>query len=533
MTLTGYTVQFFKSCDYAAQNAATVAELQNALEEQKQLTAQAIADAAAQSAAVSAPAASYDAPATSDTGAPSGGVTGELTTAQRVAAENGVSADLLVREQITGQIYSKIEDAEIALKALKTTMQTVFDYAGCDSKGDNCAGPKRVKVFKERAMQFFEPYDDVLDDIYEALISAQTVGVDITDIYMMLNDSCNAWGLYLCQPGQIMHYTADNCQNGRSVPKPVYEQLPGQTKPTAFTAPLGKNTSCSVGQVVPLWDGGCQLTSTLNSKDADAVQRNWLYQDEGETGGHVRMGCASEALNTSALFSSRSRKKQAMIGVDILERIIEQDAPTVYGAGRRGYSDTTPEKDGLPYCAITEKGLQELQKAAAMKQLPAKICKTQSVLKREFENNGPVIASSSDSASAGMASSSLVINSNCSGSAANSWECKCTGSGGMAWNHDGMRECRCAPGNKYNSATGRCEDDPSGAGNASGYDVNSFNDLLSGLSAAAQECRKNYGYYNTTSNKCECKIFMSDDYDACVRKYGNWSCRCKCCNHRN
>ena len=135
-----------------AQNAATAAQLQAALEEQKQLAAQQ-QQAQQQQAAATA----------QNSGTSSNG----LTAAQQDAANRGIDADLLVREQVAGEIMSKLENAETALKALHATMKDTFEYAGCDSNGNNCAGPKRVKVFKQKAMNFFEPYNDVLDELYD------------------------------------------------------------------------------------------------------------------------------------------------------------------------------------------------------------------------------------------------------------------------------------------------------------------------------------------------------------------------------
>ena len=318
-----------------AQNDATVAQLQAALEEQKQMTAaaqQQVADAQiAQNAATSS----------------------GLTLAQQDAAARGVDSDLIVREQITGEIMSKLENAETALKALRDTMRDAFTYAGCDeTTGSNCAGPKRVKTFKQKAMKFFDPYNDVLDELYDALITAQAVGVDITDIYMMLNGSCNLWGEYLCTDAETLGtYGSDNCVNGKS-------------KPSGLTR---GGAACVQGQAIGAEDSTkCTLNRTL--KDNEEVQRNWLDADTGEDG-KVRVGCASSALENSAFF--RNRKKQASIDIETLERIIEQDAPQTFGRAYRG-KETTPA-DGLKYCAIvTEEDMESLQQAVALKKLPSK-----------------------------------------------------------------------------------------------------------------------------------------------------------------
>ena len=362
----------------AAQNAETVAQLQSALEEQKQLTAQAIAEATA--ARETTPVNNYvvaDAGETVVAPVAESSVAG-LSTAQQIAAQNGVSADILAREQITGQIMSSIENAETQLKALKETMKDTFDYAGCDSKGNNCTGPKRVKVFKQKAMGFFEPYENVLDELYDALIMAQSVGVDITDIYMMLNDSCNVWGKYMCQKGQALRYTRVTCDaDGKS-----QEPEAGVEGHNYIIG--GQN--CTVGKIIPVSDGGCQPLGLL--QETEEVRYNWLNPDDGEEG-LIRVGCMSDMLETSALF--RNRKKGASIDIATLERIIEQDAPSVYGA-RFGNSSskTAPNPDGIKFCAVSEKTFADLEKIVALKKLPDKVCVSENELGHELENEGVV-----------------------------------------------------------------------------------------------------------------------------------------------
>lgn len=337
----------------AQQNAETVAQLQSALAQQQEQFA--ATQAASQTAATSSVS---DTVATPDNG---------LTAAQNAAAAAGVSADTLAREQITGQIYEKIENSETQMKTLKTTMQDAFTYAGCDTSGNNCTGPHRVKAFKQRAMNFFEPYNAVLDEVYDALILAQSVGVDISDIYMMLNGTCNAWAQYMCSAGQVMHYTADNCgTDGVSIAKSKVLRTKtdgGEEVYLRNTGVLGNNKSCRVGQVVPMSDGGCQLVRMLtNTED---VRREWLNIAEGDESQSIRVGCASEALDNSVLF--RNRKKQATIDIETLERIIEQDAPAAFTG------DKTPENNGVIFCQVGD-NLQDLQKHATLKTIPAKMC---------------------------------------------------------------------------------------------------------------------------------------------------------------
>lgn len=425
--------------EMAAQNAQQMQQMQAALEEQKQLTAQAIADAS--TANTAAAAAAGTATNNNMVSSPSG--ENQMTAAQMAAAQSGVSADLLAREQISGQILSKIENAEVAMKTLKAAMDKTFEYAGCDKTGNNCAGPKRVKAFKNYAMEFFEPYNDVLDELYDALITAQAVGVDITDIYMMLEGSCNVWGEYLCSDTENYNYDTTNCNNNRSVRS-------GTTK---------GGHECYIGQVIPAEDSPqCTLHRTLS--DQAQVYRNWLYAEEGERDAMIRVGCASSALETSSFF--RNRKKQASIDIETLQRIIEQDAPQTYGSSRWGTS-TDPLKDGIKYCAVNPKTLQELQKVVTLKKLPDKVCVKEDDLGKELDRNGAgvSVADASNSNKSAETSGGISILDCTSSLWKNSAECTCRQSGGRYY-LDGT--CACEWG--YVSINGKCEANWDGSRNS-------------------------------------------------------------------
>ena len=375
------------------QSADTAAQIQAALAQQQAATNQAIADAASANAAAinnataqmqtttnNAATTTASAPATAATTA-----SGELTAAQKLQAQTGIDANLLAREQIAGQILTEIENAEENLLKAETAMRAAFDYAGCDSSGSNCTGPRRVSTFKDRAMEFFDPYNDVLENLYDALILAQSVGVDITDIYMMLNGTCNVWGQYLCAEGQVMHYTGANCVNGKSV---AVESGGG----TVFGG-----ADCKPGQVVPMSDGGCQLIKMLTSEEE--VQRNWLYPETGEDGVQVRVGCASEALENSVLF--RNMKRQADIDIETLQRIIEQDAPASYGLGSSVLKTSrTPTNDGLPFCQLNDETYHDLQKIASLKELPDKVCVTEREMKKIATDGLQITQTSGESVTA-------------------------------------------------------------------------------------------------------------------------------------
>lgn len=415
------------------QNAETASALRDALAQQQEATAAAIASAVA-SANQTPAAATSTTTVASDTTQSGNSATAtttttsdtDLTAAQVAAANAGVSADILARAKISGQIMSKIENAQNQLKTLKSAMNRTFEYAGCDTSGNNCTGPKRVKAFKQRAMEFFDPYNAVLDELYDALIMAQSVGVDITDIYMMLNGTCNVWAKYLCSDGQVMHYTPKNCVDGTSKPE------------SGDKATVLGGAKCKVGQVVPTSDGGCQLIQMLTSNDE--VQYNWLNPEQGFENAQVRVGCASEALDTSALF--RNRKKQASIDIDTLQRIIEQDA-TVYGSSRlRG--NMQPKPDGVKYCAVNEKSLADLQKSVSLKRLPTTVCTTDTDLLNKFNQNGSVQTSPDPQAGA-----EIMLIKNCT-AASQPQRCnECQNNDGQWIKSNGVEQCKCPFGASY------------------------------------------------------------------------------------
>ncbi|MDR1207673.1 MAG: hypothetical protein LBK26_04650 [Rickettsiales bacterium] len=325
----------------------------------------ALAESRAQAAAAPSPAPDY--------------LNGNSSQTTNVAAvSNGIPADVLIREQASGQILSKLEDVTKSMQTLKATMQTTFDYAGCNTNGDQCTGPKRVAAFKYKANQFFDPYNNVLDEVYDALIQAQALGVDITDIYMMLNDSCHVWGKYLCTGDQILRYSSrmgktEGCVEDRA--KGI----------------LCPDTEADRGKIVPQNKGGCQLLQMLTNNEE--IQQNWLYPEQNGsgtspctsdelakgnciankwdasgnvTGGYkinpnstsgVQVACASEALDNSKFF--RNRKKQSDLDIDFLQMWFNADAESKYEGGRTVY------KTG--YCNVDENGIDKLNRMASLK----------------------------------------------------------------------------------------------------------------------------------------------------------------------
>lgn len=363
------------------QSADTAAQIQAALAQQQAATEQAIANAtSANTAALNSVTAqmqqsrAQSAASTTATTA----TTGELTAAQQVAAQSGVSAELLAREQISGQILSEIENAEDSLKNAYAAFEDARTYAGCDSSGANCTGPKRVSTFKNKASAFFDPYNDVLNDVYDALLLAQSVGVDISNIYMMLSGTCSVWGQYLCGPGQPMTYTKITCPDGISMP--VSEN---------GTSVYG-GQKCTPGQIVPESDNGCHMIRLLSNNDE--IRSGWLWPENSEeSGSQVRIGCVSDMLDNSPLFSNMRR--QADIDIDTLRRMIDQDSPAVFGSNRFNENGTTPKEDGVIYCAVTPDTWDVLQNAASSGNLPDTVCVTDSQMKTLATKGGGVAGS--------------------------------------------------------------------------------------------------------------------------------------------
>lgn len=355
-----------------AQNAQQMASMQAALDEQKALVAQAQQEAAAaQQAKIDA----QTAPG--------------VTVAQQVAIDSGVSEDVLVRQQISGQILSAVENAEVQLKTLKTTMQNAFEYAGCDARGNNCTGPKRVKMFKEKAMKFFEPYDAIADEMYEALEMALAVGVDVSDVIMMLSGSCNKWGKYMCTGSAVqngsttaieekhtpMPYTKENCVGGKSVKNGDFTRGGFECRPRQAIPPQDDVRCTLIGLI------------TGDSED-DTVERNWLDEYEGDK--LIRVGCATSALDSISIFGRRKSSKNRTVDLDTLERIILQDAPE-YSAKNRFSNAGDSEFEKLKYCALTPRGYERLRNAVTQRKLPSdKICVPYDSLYRTVATNGVI-----------------------------------------------------------------------------------------------------------------------------------------------
>lgn len=270
----------------AAQNESQVAQIQTALAAQN----------------------SYSAPDSSgaDVAANAAALEG-LSVAEQLAIKNNVNPDLLVREQMGGQIQTAIDDAMTAMNNLKGKLDAVLEYAGCDAGANSCTGPRRVKKFKELANAFFDPYENVLDSTYDALILAMSVGVDVNDAIMLLSDSCNLWGLYNCDraPEDCTGVSKNDCLCSDQDKKLCYYRVETEN---------GK---------VNAKQSHCRLVKVL--KDGEEVLREWVDGNSGITGA-TQVACASDAIMNFGLF--KGRRKESLIGIDALRNLVNTDSNT-------------------------------------------------------------------------------------------------------------------------------------------------------------------------------------------------------------
>ena len=292
-----------------------------------------------------------------------------ITSYQQEAIDRGVSNDVLERQKITGQIMTEIEDAENSLKTVKTAMNDAFEYAGCDARGNNCTGPKRVKKFRERALNFIDPYDNVIDKIYDALSDAQVVGVDLSEIYLLLNDSCNRWGEYLCPQG-VVHYSRNTNNKGqKSEPvacednKTLLSMTGGVLGSALYSTTANDRYNTCVSGCVTTYSGAgdekqriqcinncgttycdkCTLLKTLT--DNDDVYKGWVNAETTSTENQTVVACASAALDDSYI-GRRSRRKKGtgVVDIDLLELWLSQTEPSMKTTKKNNV------RDFLKYC---------------------------------------------------------------------------------------------------------------------------------------------------------------------------------------
>ncbi|MDR0967287.1 MAG: hypothetical protein LBL75_00415 [Rickettsiales bacterium] len=333
----------------AAANAASVQNDQSAammaqMQQQMQEMQQQMQNSAAQSAAAQEQALAEQKKLLEEQAAAANAAAAQVA-AQTAAQQSvvGVSADTIAREKIGNQIIEKLENAETSLKAVENAMKNAFSYAGCDKNGENCTGPKRVKAFKDKAERFFEPYETTLSETYDALMMAQALGVDMSDIYQLLNGSCNSWGKYLCER---IPDTNGNKDSFYEVEKDEDSKV------------KAKQSHCTLIEVLA---------------DQAEVKRVWMDMESGNDGG-IRVACASDVLTNAKLFRSIN-KSEGATDIEMLRRIIESDAPNIPING--DYTNV------IGYCNLGDSGVAKLQRYINKKNLANDdICVTETTIKQ-------------------------------------------------------------------------------------------------------------------------------------------------------
>jgi hypothetical protein len=333
----------------AAQQAESAEQMQQALAQQQQATQAALAqqaELAAQQAAASAPAASM-----------------------QTAVDRGVSADAIAREQIAGQVMSSLDGVDAGLKSLKQTVQDVIEYAKCDYNANSCAGPRRVAAFRKKAQAFFEPYDGVLDSLENSLYTAMAAGIDVSDIYMMLSNTCTQWGKYLCT------YKNDNpfvyCANSTYEPPTMDDPVNKGNKIYADgsntcrtyewsnavgTAGQDGYTANNVKKVV---NPRCQFIEMYRNDQRDEIQQNYILANSNDAT-NIRMACMSDGVLQTGIFGRRNRKKSNDFDIDALEIIINQEE-------MRNPPEKATEIELTKYCKLSEEDKTSLEQSIKTK----------------------------------------------------------------------------------------------------------------------------------------------------------------------
>ncbi len=355
-----------------------MAQMQQQMMQQQQQSAQQLQEALAQQQAQSQQA--LDEMKTAATDAAKQTEAG-VSAYQQEAINRGVSEETLMRQTITGQIMTKVQDAETSIKKMKEVLQTSFKYAGCDTRGNNCSGPKRIKKWRELAVEFLEPYDEAVDNIYDALMTAQMVGVDLSQIYMMLNDSCNAWGQYMCPSGTVVYPESDNTTEMPQVCSPeasdeyhecAYKCRQDNEIKQYFSAVPQYNESklkTCLSDCRKLYRGcrKCRLLKVLT--DGAEVYEGWINAEETSDDQRMIISCASGVLDSTKLFTRRTHLKKGagLIDIDKMDIWLNQVEPD-----KKWKEKSSDEKYQEPnqYCAASKNEptkKTDLQKAVLSK----------------------------------------------------------------------------------------------------------------------------------------------------------------------
>ncbi len=320
-----------------AQMQQQMAESMTAMQEQMAATAEsqnAQIQNALESRAAESPTYAGAPTAPIETGAVIAGLEG-LGVAEQLAAKNGISTDILVREQIGGQIETAIEDATLKMKELKQTLDAIIEYAGCDPSVTKCTGPKRVKKFKDMANEFFDPYEGVLESMYDALVTAITVGIDVSDVVMLLSDSCNMWGKFLCDPCSLPKAKKDGQAEDPSTGEICFcNNYNDKTNEYTNCYYRVKTSSTGDGRVTSRQQH-CRMVDQIGNKES--VWHEWIDPNSG-IGGATQVACATDIIADISIFGSILKRKNTKVDIETLRDLINQDSCTC-GVNKDGSFD--------------------------------------------------------------------------------------------------------------------------------------------------------------------------------------------------
>ncbi len=281
-----------------------------------------------------------------------------VTSYQQEAIDRGVATDLISRQTLTGQVCTEVENAKTNLVAAQKALNTLFEYGHCDSHGNNCSGPTRVKKWRELARAFIDPYDKTVEDIYNALITAQGTGVDISQIYLMLDNSCNQWAQFACPPGDRIEYTYDGT-------KPTSPQSCGgltSVQETCLKACVSnKNNPLVISTTVEHCNYTCGIAKNCRPctvqkvlTEADEVYTGWVNQEDPSGNGNTTViACYSGVLQNNTLFAHMMKRRggTGMVDLEVLDRWISQVEPDkCYKGTDEQCKDPKPES----YCSVEQ-----------------------------------------------------------------------------------------------------------------------------------------------------------------------------------
>jgi len=311
-----------------------------------------------------------------------------ITSYQQEAIERGVSTDVIERKKITGQIMTEIEDSELKLKNVYAAMKNSFDYAKCDNRGNGCSAPTRIKKWRELARGFSEPYTDTLEKVYDAILTAMNVGVDVSQIYAMLSNACNNWAEYLC-PGVDTDYEINYSYIDEH--NEIINDAPRVCPKKWEMVSTGTRSGIPPKTIWTTVCRPCTWLKNVESDDPDILLSYVNAEKEANTNQKI-VACSANVLEGNTLFAklSKKRKGSSVVDIEILEKWIDQvesgSAKGIEVSSTNGCKDDTTCKKagecGACYCGVK-------YATADVENILTRAVAKKSVL--DFKNNGETL----------------------------------------------------------------------------------------------------------------------------------------------